>query len=67
MAIVYFFFWKLVSTFAPMLFSNSLALSAWDPVGAKARYLLRFSAVPGGATILLSLSVAFASRFTPYQ
>src|SRR5579864_5775080 len=59
---------KLVSTEAPMVPSICLAASAYWPCGCSSRYLLKASAVPGGAVILPVLSVvALPSRLTPFQ
>src|SRR5581483_6747935 len=63
----FFDFPKLVSTLAPILASICLAGSANGPVGWSSRYLLKASAVPGGATILLPSNLAFPSMFTPFQ
>src|SRR5271169_2196291 len=57
-----------VSTWAPMLASICLAASAFLPLGSSSRYLLKASAVPGGAIILPLLSVvALPIMLTPFQ
>ena len=65
----YFFFLvpKVVSTGAPMLASIALASSACGPFGCSSKYLLKASAVPGGATILSPCRVAPPIRFVAFQ
>src|SRR5262245_2385579 len=59
---------KLVCTLSPSAASICLACSAFGPSGCSSRYLLKFSAVPGGAVILPDESaVAFCIRFTAFS